>query len=297
MIRFREFDRTFIAETVNDQVSPQQKGKAAADARRLGLQHQGFGRYGDGTSVTHIVKGDKLVDLDGEPAPDDDKGQEKQKIIRRGVMAGKAADKQAANFRDQQTRSVAMVQQYLANLYIPQLFNPQELKAIKLYTTTMSQAINRYLYKGFDDGMTPDQMSNITTAIANIDSAFEEAGAPFDYTVYTALSARYDPSKVELGSSYTFRGYPSTSLDHNVPVGMFNFSQADMGVLLEIDIKANQKSIYIDNITGSGNKEVILPRGTKIQFVDGPNMADSGSLSGSRSPKNVAVFKCLIIDE
>ena len=313
--RFSEY----LDESLASQMMVEPSSEAAAMAKKMSLTYVGFGRYADKSGkVKYIVKNKKLypfkgkdveaAGLDASDAQMDAaamKGDvntmavldKKQKTAVQGIKADESIKNK---YQKQNTREIIAYDRQLRNLYQPSIFTPDEIDAIKYYTESGFNDINRYLYKGFDPETTPDQANQTVQKIQALDNAFEETGAPFDYTVYTGLSSRYDFRKIKPGKDYIFRGYISTSLDHDTAIDMFTFDQnQDVGVALEIDIKEGQKSIYLEGVTDTqGEFETLLPRGTKVRVEGGPFMIDSDvTTSGNNPGKQVALFKCSIVEE
>ena len=313
--RFSEY----LDESLASQMMVEPSSEAASMAKKMSLTYVGFGRYADKSGkVKYIVKNKKLypfkgkdveaAGLDASDAQMDAaamKGDvntmavldKKQKTAVQGIKADESIKNK---YQKQNTREIIAYDRQLRNLYQPSIFTPDEIDAIKYYTESGFNDINRYLYKGFDPETTPDQANQTVQKIQALDNAFEETGAPFDYTVYTGLSSRYDFRKIKPGKDYIFRGYISTSLDHDTAIDMFTFDQnQDVGVVLEIDIKEGQKSIYLEGVTDTqGEFETLLPRGTKIRVEGGPFMVDSDvTTSGNNPGKQVALFKCSIVEE
>ena len=308
----------FLNEGLTASMMTEPSSEAAKMAKTMSLTYVGFGRYADKTgAVKYIVKNDKLLPFKGQQEDSktlqsiDDNiakttaktsvdsfkhfDQEKKKTI----QAIRTDDNIKNSYQKQITKEVIALATQLSSFYQPTLFTPEEVDAIKAYTETDFISINRYLYKGFDPETQPDQANVVAQKIQNIDAAFEETGAPFDYTTYTGLSARYDFRKIKPGKDYIFRGYISTSLDHDIAIDQFSDLNQEAGVVFEIDIEEGQKSIYVDNISdATGEMETILPRGTKLRVVSGPHMVDSTITQTSDGVSSqVALFKCSIIEE
>lgn len=308
----------FLDEGLTASMMSEPSSEAAKMAKTMSLTYVGFGRYADKSgAVKYIVKNEKLLPFRGQEADgkalqsiDDNIAkttaktrtdsfkhfdQEKKKTIR----ALKTDDSIKDSYQKQNTKDVISLATQLSNFYQPTLFTPEEAAAIKAYTETDFTSINRYLYKGFDPETQSDQANVVAQKIQNIDAAFEETGAPFDYTTYTGLSARYDFRKIKPGKDYIFRGYISSTLDHDTAIDQFSDLNQEAGVVLEIDIVRGQKSIYVDNISDTpGEMETILPRGTKLRIISGSHMVDSSiTTTGNNENKQVALFKCSIIEE
>ena len=140
--------------------------------------------------------------------------------------------------------------------------------------------INSFLYYGMDqkgfkdkhkhmDQYVSNMLGRIYKSINRIDSAFEFTRTPKKLTVYTGLSSRYDPKNIEVGSTYIFRGYLSTSLDYKV-ANSLGFSHS---VMIEIEVPSDSKGIYISGLDAMDydEKEMLLPRNTHLQIVSGPH--------------------------
>lgn len=312
MKRFSEY----LGESLTDEMTTPPSSNASAEARKMRLNYIGFGRYADQTgNIAYVIQNDKLVpyrkkeDIAGMaqkagPAmgPEDKKAFAIANAVQQGNQALQQVSKQSEQYRRRKDREVMKVNKELVNLYQPELYTPEEVDALIDYTDSLYGPVNRYLYKGFDPGTTPEDAQRITDNIEALDSAFEESGAPFDYTTYTGLSQRYDYRKIQPGNDYIFRGYISSSLDHNVAADVFMFTNGDsgaIGTMLEIDIKKGQKSIYLEGITENETEfETLLPRGTKVKVISGPVLVDAETLTGNKSNGNkIALFKCSIVDE
>jgi hypothetical protein len=163
----------------------------------------------------------------------------------------------------------------------------EDIALIETYSTQMHDTVNRYLYKGHDDGIDGQSAQQVTDIIGAMDELFERSVAPFPYTVYTSLSARYAPDKIEVGGQYLFRGYVSTSLDYNVILDASDDGTDAPKVIYQIDISQGQRSLY----SGSEYHETLLPRGSVLQVVSGPNVINPEVFG------NVMLFQCVIIEE
>lgn len=288
----------YIQESLSAEVLKEPAGEASSMAKKMGLNYVGFGRYADRTGkVKYISKNDKLYPFKGKEEETKKNDIDSEEQVNQTI----AIDDSIKNvYKNKNTKKIIKYDNALKQLYRPELFSPEEIEAIQFYTEKGFTDINRYLYKGFDPDTSPDQANMVVQQIQNIDNAFEEAGAPFDYTVYTGLSSRYDHRKIKPGTDYIFRGYISATLDHDLAINMFTFDEKqDVGVVLEIDIKKGQKSLYLESISNTpGEFEALLPRGTKVTVMGGPMMIDSNiTTSGTVVDKQFALFKCNIIEE
>jgi hypothetical protein len=194
------------------------------------------------------------------------------------------------------------------------------LNALEEYTNETFFDINQYLYNGHAEGTDYHSAKYIESLVDKLDSAFEETEAPFKYTTYTGLSKRYNPESFQVGKDYIFKGYVSSSLDHNVAAGSFAGYKKDAksktggknGVVLELEIPKGAKSIYIPNKHSAqydDEHETLLPRGTKIRVVSGPHMVPAKAVvdpsytnahdinPGAEEDTNLVVFKCKVVKE
>jgi hypothetical protein len=303
----------YLSESLAAEVKSEPKSGASREARKLGLIYMGFGRYADSKGkVSYIVDNDRLVPYKGR--------EEVQSMYSKSItpsaqmkdVKGKAKPNEAAfynttlNKRDredkklikQKSKEAQAVNNQLYKFYVPSMFDQTELDAIEYYTAEGFETINRYLYKGHDQNVSPDQDNMINSTIEALDSSFEESQAPFPYTVYSGLSSRYDPSKFKPGAEYIFRGYVSTSIDFGTAIGGFAGTDTDSPVVLQIEISKGQKSIYVDSIsTNAGEGETLLPRGSRIKVISGPHKIDDTIINPNPSGSTVHLFHCQLIED
>lgn len=325
----------FLGESLVGELTNPGDSKAAAEAKKLKLRYLGFARYADESGkLAYVVKNDRLVPFKGVGEKDrktyavSKKATEKSKIKASKDKVPKQAKtfgemgndgdaeyhhhiggikdsivSKVKKFKRQENKRANDLHKQLLNFYMPNLFSDDEIAAIAEYTDEGYVDINRYLYMG-KSGLTymvPDQ---VQAYINKLDSAFEDTGAPFAYTVYTGLSSRYNPKKIRPGNDYIFRGFISTSLDIDICISNFINTGAQDGIILEIDIEKGQKSIYIEGMTmNETEKETLLPRGTKVRVVSGPFLIPDNLLSGysidteDSDATNIVLFKCQIVEE
>lgn len=158
------------------------------------------------------------------------------------------------------------------------------ISASRIGNNADHREINSFLYSGMDQKAYKDKqkqynnddqyishmLGRIYRSINRIDSAFEFTRTPKKLTVYTGLSSRYDPKNIEVGSTYIFRGYLSTSLDYKVA----NSTGFGHSIMIEIEVPADSKGIYISGLDAMDydEKELMLPRNTHLQIVSGPHI-------------------------
>jgi hypothetical protein len=315
----------YLSESLAAEIKTEPKTAAAKEARKLGLTYMGFGRYADRKGqVAYVVDGDKLVPYksrddidtmhykastglatkskkipaktkDGKLVPDKNELLKKEAGFYNTVMNKRQKeDKKIIKQKDKEAQALS---DELYKFYSPNMFDKNEINAINEYTSEAFEDINRYLYKGHDEGVTNDDDKYLNHLITSLDSAFEDTQAPFPYTVYTGLSSRYKPEKIVAGSEYIFRGYLSTSLSHSTAIDSFADADfSDKPVVLQIEIAKGQKSIYVDPVsTHQGEGETLLPRGSRVKIISGPHIIDSSVVSENESGSQVHLFHCKLV--
>lgn len=306
----------FLAESLAAEVKSEPKTLAAKEARKLGLTYIGFGRYADNKGqITHIVDNDRLIPYKSKDeigamynkqklapkktstsAKDTGKNVQQEPDWKFYSDALGRREKEDNRVLGEKEQEMQAVNKELYKFYKPQLFSQDEIDAISEYTNESYGPVNRYLYKGHDPEVTPEQDEQIARIIENLDSAFEETQAPFAYTVYTKLSSRYSADKIQPGSEYIFRGYLSTSLSHDVSIS--SFAEGNNSVVLQIEIAKGQKSIYVDPLSQhQGEMETMLPRGTKVKVISGPHMMDYGVMNPVADDMKISLFHCVIVED
>lgn len=307
----------YVTESLAAEVKSPPKSKAAAEARKLGLTYMGFGRYADKSGkYAYAVHNDMLVPAKRAKASWDmwDKANVKPTTDKEKADAEKAkaewkqayAIEKGVGDRDRdiiakKQDEIQKTAEALYNFYQEQTFDDDELEALDIYTSEGYDDINRYLYKGHDEATNKQKSAYIERTVDILDSAFEDTEAPFNYTVYTGLSKRYNAKNFKLGMEYIFRGYVSTSLDYHMALNVFG----DSGILLQIDIKKGQQSIYVDGVSShEGEQETLLPRGSKVRVISGPHPIHGEALDNPDSDvekrediETVVLFHCELIED
>jgi len=326
----KKFDE-FLEENLAFQVKTEPKTAAAKEARKMGLTYMGFGRYADRKGkLAYLVHDDRLIPYKSEDDVDlmhykagaaqhsetltkknkkknispTAKGQpSKAELLKKDAdfysnVNSKRSKEDAAILKDLY-KDANKVDKELFKFYKPNMFDQTELEAIDYYTAEGYSPINRYLYKGHDDGVSAEQDEYLNQTIEALDTAFEETQTPFPYTVYSGLSSRYSADKFQVNGEYIFRGYVSTSLDFNTAIGGFaDVGSSDQAVVLQIELEKGQKAIYLDAVSSnSGERETLLPRGSKIKVVSGPHVLDSNLFTDAYGTSSIALFHCQLIED
>ena len=321
----------YIDESLALQAKAEPKSAAAKEARKMGLSYMGFGRYSDRKGkLAYVVHDDRLVPYKSEDDVDSMHykaytAQESEPVTKKKNITPTAKGQPAkpskaellkkdaefySNVNSKRSKEDAKilkdlykdanaVDKELFKFYQPNMFDEAELQAIEDYTGNGYAEINRYLYKGHDDGVSPQQDEIINRTIETLDSAFEETQTPFPYTVYSGLSSRYRADKFQLGGEYIFRGYVSTSLDFNTAIGGFaDVGASDQPVVLQVELKKGQKAIYVDAVSSNaGERETLLPRGSKIKVISGPHVLDSMLFTDAYGTSTIALFHCIVVED
>lgn len=317
----KKFDE-FLGESLAAEVKSEPSSAAAAQARKMGLQYVGFGRYADSKGqVAYVVDKERLVpykkreEIHGmyqkihsmPPAPSPKPGQ-KAGVDKMAIL-NKQADQYNSTFKkrsredkkifNQKDKEALQANKILNSYYKPSLFDENELNAIKAYTDQDFMQINRFLYKGHDDGVDPETDQYISDIVSNLDSVFEDIKAPINYTVYSGLSSRYSPEKMQVGQTYVFRGYLSTSLDYNTAISGFT-DMSDSSVVLQIEVQKGQKAIHLGAISDNPDEmETLLPRGSRVKIISGPHVLPSDAVNADvlGDGFSINLFHCSLIED
>lgn len=319
----------YIIESLAAEVKSEPQSQTAVEARRMGLTYMGFGRYADSKGqLAYIVDNNRLIpykrqeEIQGmykkaqempPPAPSKTgkpTENKAQALVSQADMHNKVMTKRSSQDQkiiDRKMRDAIKTDKILRKAFPASMFDENELAAMQDYTNLDFEAVNRYLYKGFDQEQDPEEMANIERIVADLDSAFSDAKAPISYTVYSGLSSRYTPDMFVPGESYVFRGYVSTTLDYNTAIELFT-EQDDNSVVLQIEVTKGQSAIHVSdfsNVNGEMNEELgteemetLLPRGSKIRVISGPHVIMTDSINqdryGGEWPINI--FHCMLED-
>lgn len=299
----------YLEESLAAEVKSEPKTMAAKQARKMGLIYVGFGRYADNKGrVAYTVDNDRLVPFKGmsdiskmydkaENINDDGKYKEAIKQVDQLVKQSDKRSREDQKILKQKDKDVVKVAKRLGSFYRPEMFDDAELEAIESYTGDAFADINRYLYKGHDEGVDANMADAIGRMVDALDSAFDETQAPFPFTVYSGLSGRYKAEKIKPGQEYIFRGYLSTSLSHDVAIS--GFTDSAEPVVLQIEVSKGQKAIYADNLSSvDGELETILPRGSKVKVISGPHPLPWGIINGDNEDQSaIQLFHCTLVQD
>lgn len=266
------------------------KSSATDKAKKSGLSYAGFGRYQDPKTqqVTHIAQNDKLVPFN--------------RAIRTNTFQTQNAD-DFGNFAAQLLPQVQQLHQYMAQSYSPEKFDDRELDAIYYFTSTGYYDVNNKLAT-LPSGIPANKIERSTPddtmpdVIASLDSTMKKIRVPQDFLTFTQLGSDIDISVLQPGMTFAFKGYRDTSINIGSVLSQAEQSVGASGhnqvVLLQIFVKKNSKGLYAADFSSKADDfEFILPRGTKIQIINGPsNLIGSDAMSGNMNLE-VLYFECI----
>lgn len=247
-------------------VEPQ--SASSQEAARLGLVYVGFGRYEDPKTqqITHIVQNDRLVPY------------------KRAVKTNSFKNSNSDDFGTYAKDLKPEVEQHHADLinhYLPENYNDSELSAVESYTSEDYLDINDKL-RSLPAGIPADQIEpeyvgdNLPETIAFLDSALDRMKTPKQFLVYATLGEGYRIEDLQLGQTFRFKGYRSTTLNPGIAINFGSNPEAAQNrkqtVVLQILVKEGSKGMYVDDYSSTpGEAEFLLPRGSSVKITNGPN--------------------------
>ena len=155
----------FLTETLAAEIKAEPRSAAARQAKKMGLTYVGFGRYTDKKGkVAYIVDDDKLVPYKGTKEinkmydnsfedPDSDKGRESKKMMNQLSKVQRKRNTEDNRILKTKKKEIAATHRELQKFYNYRTFTDDELSAIGDYTRDGYAYVNRYLYKGHDEGV------------------------------------------------------------------------------------------------------------------------------------------------
>lgn len=273
MKKFGEFIREDLTGAL---VEPQ--SDASKQAKKLGLTYVGFGRYEDQNGqVSHIVQNDKLIPF--------------SKAVKSKSYKDLSADDYGDYTKNLQG-DVSTIHTELTNAYTPENYDNAELDAVKAYTESAYYDVNQKLVS-LPTGIPANQIQpeydgdNRPQIIAALDSALTKVAAPIDFIGYVGLSQDYNTLTLQSAKKLKFKGFRSLSINPNTVLGSGDPS------VLQIKVKAGSTGMYLDDYSATpGDGEFLLPRGSAIKIVGGPNKI-SGTDGATQDPnKQIIVYDC-----
>jgi hypothetical protein len=267
-------------------------GKAASQAKKMKLTHVGFGRYMDNKTqqVTHIAMNDTLVPFNTAARTNTFKTNNMNDF---------------GNFSDAISPVAETLHQILVQAYSSQNYDDSQLDAIYNFTNGGYVDINNRL-SVLPSNVPSDKIErtspddSLPEFIDSLDSALKKSRAPVDFITYTVLGPDYDISQFVPGTTFQFKTYRDTSINigtiiSSVADRQISFAGRNMIAVLQLNIKKNSKGMYISDYSSTPNEyEFILPRGSVIQVLSGPNnLVGSDDLTGDMNLE-VIYFDCIV---
>lgn len=263
--------------------------KASASAKKSGLKHVGFGKYEDPKTnqISSVAQGDKLVPYN--------------KAIKTNSYTQTNSD-DIGNLSKDLMKDVQALHELLRSTYQASKYDNDELDAIYSYTDTAYASVNETLF-GLPTGIIPDQIQmnspddQTVSIISSLDSAVKKCRAPQDFTVYTKIGKDHSIEEFKPGTSFKYKSFKSASINLNMVLDsdedQFNEGVDSEVVLLQIKVKKNARGVYASEFSAHPEEsEFILPRGSTIEIVSGPNkLVGSDATSGSQNMQ-ILYFEC-----
>ena len=259
----------YIVEDLNDELTPNiEQSEAAQQAATMGLQYVGFGRYEDPATgqIAYIVQNNKLMPY--------------SKAVKTNTYAAQNGDDFGA-LAQSKTPQMQQDINVLTGAYSPEDYEDDELDAIKNFTGGAYEQVNNKLSqlpagipspKIQPDG--PDDLS--PQMIASLDNVMSKSTAPINFYTYVTLGD--DVPDIDTGTDLKFKGFRSTTLDIGTALSEVQTNQA---VLLQLLIEQGDQGLFADDFSATpGQSEFILPRGARVQVLDGPHKLRGSSANG-----------------
>jgi hypothetical protein len=279
-----------LKEDLNVAATEPAGSPAAQEAAKLGLQYVGFGRYEDPRTgqVTHIVQNDQLVPYNKAVGTNTYQQQSSNDIN---------------NFAQEMSQSEQELHQALLQEYGAAGFKNDELDAIREFTSGAYKDINERLSElpaGIPaEEIQPESAGDpFPSMIQSLDNALAKNQTQASFVVYNTLDGNaFDITQFKSNTIFAFKGYGSTSISLANAL-QYNSSYAEGGkniVVIQIKVPAGSNGAYVDDYSANpGENEFVLPRGSKVKIVSGPNKL-IGAVEGNR--KNIFYFNAELVNE
>jgi len=254
-------------------------GRAAKQAKDMGLEYVGFGRYADPKTgqVAYIVKNDQLVPFSKAMKTNDYQQNRSDDF---GTMA-KA-----------QTQDNADILEQLSKAYDAMKYDEAELDAIKWWTDTGYYEAGDML-SGMPTGVDSKQLQpggpqdSSPAMIQALDSAMTKVLTPAEIIVFSAID---EGNEFAPGVSFITKGFRSTTLS------MENALSTGSNTILQIYIPPKMPGVYADDMSvNPGEHEFILPRGAKFKITGGPNRLVGSSAEMPDQHKEINYYTCSLV--
>lgn len=280
----------YIKEDLNV-VKKEVPSNVSLEAARMGLSYVGFGRYQDPKSqqVTHIGIEDKLIPF--------------KKAIKSNSFKQNNMD-DIGQYGSLMEPEIQELHEQLIRSYSPDMYRDDELNAIYTFTDGGFYDINNRLYslpagvpaKKIEPN-SPDD--SIVDVIQSLDSAIKQVRAPLDFPVFIKLGPDYNIEDFVPGRTFVFKGYRNTTISMNTALNSSDNTQMSpagrkMAIILQLNIRKNSRGMYISDYSSTpDDMEFLLPRGTVVQIIDGPNTIVGSNAQTEDMSLEIAYFNCV----
>lgn len=265
--------------------------KASEDAKKLGLMYVGFGRYEDPRTqqVTHIVVNEKLVPF--------------KRAVKTNTFKTNNMD-DVGTYNQFMEPQVQQIHQTLVASYPPEKYSDTELNAIYTFTNGGYVDINNRL-ASMPAGVPAKQIEptspedTIADVIQSLDSAVKKSRAPFDFPTYAKLGPDYNINDFVPGRSFVFKGYRNTSINMSTALNSSENTQKspagrNSAIMLQLNIRKNSRGMYISDYSANAeDMEFLLPRGTVVEIIDGPNTLVGSNAISNDMNLEIVYFNCV----
>ena len=254
-------------------------GRAAKQAKDMGLEYVGFGRYADPKTgqVSFIVKNDQLVPF--------------SKAMKTNNYAQTRSD-DFGSMAQAQGKDNEDVLAELSKVYDAMKYDEAELDAIKWWTDTGYYEAGDML-SGMPSDVDSKQLQpggpqdSSPAMIQALDSAMKKVLTPSEIIVFSAIDAA---DELAPGVSFITKGFRSTtlSMEHALASGLPS--------ILQIYVPPKKPGVYADDMSvNPGEHEFILPRGAKLKVTGGPNRLVGSSAETPDQHKEINYYTCSLV--
>ncbi|MEX0598036.1 MAG: ADP-ribosyltransferase [Candidatus Paceibacterota bacterium] len=272
--------QTYINENAQE-LFKEPTSLAAREAKKLGLEYFGFGRYGKNSKVTHIVHKERLVKnpsdnyreldkidkerskysnyfgLKGNPKISKQKVKELDKKEKEYNDIIKSKDKSEDDYKkflQIEKKRIIKDHKALNNHFDWNNLKENERTTIEAYAGDDYMLVNKMLnkFKGNDeefskkakgkDSYTGDK--HVKALVADMDNVLDNHELPQDTIVYSGVSKH----KMIQGETYILPAYRSTSLDIEMANDFATSNRSPItkkNQLIQFNLKRGQKGFYV----------------------------------------------------
>lgn len=242
--------------------------QASKQAKKLGLQYVGFGRYENPKTgqITHIVQNDRLVPFN--------------RAIKSNTFQQQGAD-DIGMYSEIKQPEFTELHQHLVNHYSPDKYHDKEIDAIQTFVSGGYADINDRLAalpagisaKHIEPTGIGDDHSDL---IGWMDSALKKSRAPRDMHVYFRLGADHKIEDFGEGKTFTMKTFRSGSINPSTVISASeNNTPGPSGrntvYLVQVKVRKNDRGLYAADYSDAPDEgEFIFPRNTKFAVKGKP---------------------------